>query len=131
MPDTMPPQEPSEVLPVESGTYIRIILHRFRLEFYQKGILRFTFPVGVGKAKTPTPTGRYKVITKYVLDGKGVLGSRWMGFDAPDGPYGIHGTNFPPGIGRRVSNGCVRMHNADVEKLFPLASIGTPVVIEP
>ena len=45
------------------------------------------------------------------------------------GNYGIHGTNRPDSIGYYVSNGCVRMREADVEALFELVEIGTPVEI--
>ncbi|MDD2421617.1 MAG: L,D-transpeptidase [Heliobacteriaceae bacterium] len=112
-----------------AGTFIKLTLPLFRLELFQHSQVRYSFPVGTGKPQTPTPTGNFEIITKYILDGKGVLGSRWLGFDAPNGPYGIHGTNFPAGIGRQVSNGCVRMHNRDVETLFPIISIGTTVYI--
>ncbi|MDC7783486.1 MULTISPECIES: L,D-transpeptidase [Priestia] len=32
--------------------------------------------------------------------------------------YGIHGNNNESSIGKYVSRGCVRMHNADIEKLY-------------
>lgn len=84
------------------------------------------YPVAIGKPATPTPEGNYAVATK-ILNPGGVLGSRWMGlnFDA----YGIHGTNAPWLIGKMVSNGCIRMHNAHVEELFHLVNVGTPVFI--
>jgi len=34
-----------------------------------------------------------------------------------DNMVGIHGTNQPSKIGKRVSSGCIRMHNADWKKL--------------
>ena len=43
--------------------------------------------------------------------------------------YGIHGTNAPWTIGYAVSNGCVRMHEEDVEELFEMVRVGTPVTI--
>ncbi|WIW69758.1 MULTISPECIES: L,D-transpeptidase [Anaerosinus] len=54
------------------------------------------------------------------------LGYRWIEFD---GVYGIHGTNKPESIGGYVSNGCVRMVEADVEDLYEKVQIGTPVKI--
>lgn len=58
----------------------------------------------------------------------GVLGPRAL--DLGDG-YLIHGTNehTSASIGAAVSHGCVRMHNDDVERLFDLVRVGTPVVI--
>jgi lipoprotein-anchoring transpeptidase ErfK/SrfK len=45
------------------------------------------------------------------------------------GPVAIHGTNEPRSIGHNVSNGCVRVRNAVLKKLFRAAVLGTPVVI--
>lgn len=56
----------------------------------------------------------------------GVLGTRRL--ELGDG-YGIHGTNEPASIGRSVSHGCVRLRNEDVEKLYDMVSVGTPVYI--
>ncbi|MDT3698748.1 MAG: L,D-transpeptidase family protein [Thermincola sp.] len=88
------------------------------------------YPIAVGKPATPTPSGTYHVINKVVNPG-GVLGTRWMGLDIPNGPYGIHGTFQPDSIGQAVSNGCIRMYNHDIENLFSQVSIGTTVVINP
>jgi lipoprotein-anchoring transpeptidase ErfK/SrfK len=84
------------------------------------------YPVAIGKPATPTPEGNFAIATK-ILNPGGVLGSRWMGlnYDA----YGIHGTNAPWKIGQMVSNGCIRMHNANAEEVFHLIAVGTPVTI--
>ena len=52
----------------------------------------------------------------------------------PDKPlrgFGIHGTGDDATVGRNWSNGCVRMHNRDVELLYYLVPSGTPVRIVP
>ena len=99
------------------------------------------YPIGPGKITTPTPTGYYKILFKEVnptwIDpgderhkipsGKhNPLGYRWMQFHKN---YGIHGTNKPESIGNFVSNGCIRMFEQDVEALFDLVKVGTPVEI--
>jgi hypothetical protein len=56
----------------------------------------------------------------------GVLGTRRL--ELGDG-YGIHGTDHPESIGQSVSHGCVRMRNEDIEKLYPMVAVGTPVYI--
>jgi hypothetical protein len=108
------------------------------LEFYAGARLVKVYPIAIGKPSTPTPLGDYTIFEKEVdpwwfppRTGEVVpsgphnpLGYRWMGF-AP--LYGIHGTNAPWAIGLAVSNGCIRMHEADVEELFPLVPYGTPV----
>jgi lipoprotein-anchoring transpeptidase ErfK/SrfK len=45
------------------------------------------------------------------------------------GPYAIHGTNTPGGIGGFVSHGCIRMLNEDVTDLYARVSVGTRVVV--
>ncbi|WP_021168515.1 Putative L,D-transpeptidase YkuD [Sporomusa ovata DSM 2662] len=84
------------------------------------------YPVAIGKPSTPTPTGNFAIATKITNPG-GVLGTRWMGlnYDA----YGLHGTNAPWLIGKMVSNGCIRMHNAHAEEIFALINVGTPMYI--
>ena len=86
----------------------------------------FTYPVGIGKAVTPTPLGDFYIVSRIVHPG-GILGTRWLGlnYDA----YGIHGTNRPESIGHMVSNGCIRLHNEHVEMLFDYTPFGTPVYI--
>lgn len=84
------------------------------------------YPIGVGKANTPTPLGNYSIALKLMNPG-GVLGTRWLGLNYDS--YGIHGTNQPWLIGTMVSHGCIRMHNHNVEELFSLVKVGTPVYI--
>jgi lipoprotein-anchoring transpeptidase ErfK/SrfK len=45
--------------------------------------------------------------------------------------YRIHGTNAPDTIGKRVSSGCIRLTNENVEDLFSRVSIGAKVVVLP
>lgn len=111
-----------------SGRGIYICTRQKRLHFYNGNTNPWVYSVALGKTKTPTPHGRYHVTTKVVNPG-GVLGSRWMGLNISQGNYGIHGTNLPSSIGTYASNGCVRMYNRDIERIFPLVSIGTPVII--
>lgn len=56
----------------------------------------------------------------------GVLGTRRL--ELGDG-YGIHGTDEPQSIGQSVSHGCVRLRNEDIERLYPMVAVGTPVYI--
>ncbi len=90
-----------------------------------------------------TPVGAFKIATKiekpvwFKNGGAPIpsespaneLGSRWMGFDT-DPHYGIHGTLHPESIGQQVTDGCVRLKNADVEELFDIIPVGTKVVIQ-
>lgn len=87
-----------------------------------------TYKVAVGKPSSPTPKGTFKIVNRAVNPG-GPFGARWLGLDAPNGDYGIHGTNNPSSIGKNVSNGCIRMFNNEVIELSNLVPIGTIVRI--
>ena len=45
------------------------------------------------------------------------------------GPVAIHGTNEPWSIGHPVSNGCIRVRNPVLKRLFDAVPAGTPVLI--
>jgi lipoprotein-anchoring transpeptidase ErfK/SrfK len=85
-----------------------------------------SFPVGIGKMVTETPTGEFTIVNKQANPG-GPYGAFWMGLSKPS--YGIHGTNDPSSIGRMVSRGCIRMYNDDVLALTKLVPVGTRVTI--
>lgn len=86
------------------------------------------YPVAIGEDHTPSPVGDWKVVHKG-YDWGGGFGTRWLGLSVPWGIYGIHGTNMPWSIGRAASHGCFRMHNQDVEELFPWVQLGTKVKV--
>lgn len=44
---------------------------------------------------------------------------------------GIHGTNQPESVGKRESEGCVRLRNEDLARLLPYVYVGMPVIITP
>ena len=97
------------------------------------------YAVATGQGNS-TPVGTFKVTNKLVNpvwytvgavvppdSPQNILGSRWMGISAQG--YGIHGTRDDTSIGKSVTAGCVRMHNADVEELYSIIPIGTEVTI--
>lgn len=43
--------------------------------------------------------------------------------------YRIHGTDAPQLIGREVSSGCIRMHNAHVKELYNRTRVGAQVIV--
>ena len=57
---------------------------------------------------------------------KGVMGTRRLNIG--DG-YALHGTNKPETVGQSVSHGCVRLRNEDIERLYDMVPLGTPVFI--
>lgn len=99
-----------------------------RLTVYRNGILFREYIVATGKPQTPTPIGLFEVVNKEIDPG-GPYGTRWLGLS--ERGYGIHGTNDPSSIGTAASNGCIRMYNEDIEALFDITVVGTPVRILP
>ena len=129
------------------ATSIHLDLRQRRISVIRNGQSIGRWPVAIGDPKTPTPTGVFRVETKLVnpqyestksgrvhpVTGlKSPLGHRWIGFlqQGPD-QFGIHGTPWPHWVKIRaaVSNGCVRMLNAHVQKLYELVEVGSPVRI--
>ncbi len=112
-----------------------------------------TYPVSIGKMDWRTPLGLTHVIQKiknpvwyppesvrkeHLAAGDPLppkvpsgpdnpLGLFAMRLAAGNGTYLIHGTNNPIAVGLAVTHGCIRMYPSDVEALFPLVPVGTPV----
>ncbi|OCA85044.1 L,D-transpeptidase family protein [Pseudobacillus wudalianchiensis] len=107
---------------------ISISLSQRKLALFRRGNVQKTYPIGVGKMLTRTPTGDFVIINKAPNPG-GPFGTMWMSLSKKS--YGIHGTNNPSSIGKFVSKGCIRMYNRDVEELASIVPIGTPVHIRP
>jgi lipoprotein-anchoring transpeptidase ErfK/SrfK len=121
------------------ATRIVVDVSERKLTLYRAGRPLMTTEVAVGSSATPTPTGRYYVNQRLVPDDpRGPFGPAAIGVSAfsnvltgwaQGGPIAIHGTNEPWSIGKAVSNGCVRVQNATLERLFRYAVAGTPVII--
>ena len=125
-----------------SRTPYRILVERCarRLTLFQSGRMVMQEPVAVGKGSTPTPLGDFYVdfLEKWQPSSKY---GPWLisvsGFSevytsfgkGGIGQIGIHGTQARTSVGRPTSNGCVRMHNEDIEKLARWVTPGTPVLI--
>jgi peptidoglycan hydrolase-like protein with peptidoglycan-binding domain len=127
----------------------RIVVHlsRFRVELIREGKKIFSAPIAIGMPAHPTPTGAYEIIVKIknptwvppnspwaagleaIPPGvNNPLGTRWIGTSAPN--IGFHATPADYSVGHAASHGCMRMHRADVERLYDLVQVGTPVDIE-
>ena len=123
--------------------HTRIVVHvsARRLTLFRDGKPELTTRVAVGSTATPTPTGRYYVNQRLVpADTSGPFGPGAVGISAfsnvltgwaQGGPIAIHGTNEPWSIGQPVSNGCIRVRNDLLRRIFRGALAGTPVIIFP
>jgi lipoprotein-anchoring transpeptidase ErfK/SrfK len=73
---------------------------------------------------------RQPYLPRFMAGGPGnPLGARAMYIGGT--VYRIHGTNAPDTIGKRVSSGCIRLTNEDVEDLYSRVTVGTKVVVMP
>ena len=136
----------------KSSNYVLISKSDMELTVYNvDGQVLFRCMVGCGKelgnkqkkGDNRTPEGCFPISqiqnsshwAHDFCDGKGLIEKAY-------GPYfirlgvkgftgiGIHGTCFPESIGTRCSEGCIRLHNKDVEKLIDLVTVGCLVTIE-
>ena len=115
---------------------------------YNRDPLYALFDVGIGRLGK-TPTAKFVISSKlrnpdWYMPGGGVvkygdpenpLGNYFLKLaptGSPDRPllgYGIHGTQDESDITRSLSNGCIRMRDADVSKLYIIVPARTPVEI--
>ena len=120
--------------------HILIELGARRLTVYHGDAVVWSTSVAPGKASSPTPTGSFYVdILAKPSNPNGPYGPYQVSFSgfsnvydhfgSGNGQVAIHGTNQPALIGTPASHGCVRMSNADITHLLPLATQGTPVVV--
>lgn len=116
----------------------------------------YTYPVSIGKMDWRTPLGRTSVVNKrerptwtppasvrkeHLERGEpplpavvpagpdNPLGLYAMRLAIPGGAYLIHGTNNPIAVGMAITHGCIRMYPEDIEELFPMVTVGTPVYL--
>jgi hypothetical protein len=110
-----------------------------RITLYDHGKPRFRAPVGMGAPGTPTPTGSFWIREKFHVGGNSLYGTRAMGTAAYSdvltdwpggGVIGVHGTGEPGLIPGRPSHGCIRLKNPDIERLYALTPVGTPLLIK-
>jgi lipoprotein-anchoring transpeptidase ErfK/SrfK len=110
-----------------------------KLAVIENGNVIATFPVAVGAASSPSPTGEFQIVNRVanptyyrpglvIPSGKSnPVGTRWVGLSQKG--YGIHGTNAPRSVGHAASHGCIRLRNRDIERLFTMVQVGDVVQI--
>jgi hypothetical protein len=128
-------------------TYILVSRETFTLRLYKGLALARTYRIAVGRSGLETPAGLYSIDDRQVDPSWHVPLSSWAGDLAgkviPPGPQdpikarwlgfyngaGIHGTDDVASLGSAASHGCIRMSIADVEELYPLVPLHTPIYV--
>jgi len=148
--DLYPGPIPADLNVAYDEYWIRVNKSDYRLYLYRGQDVEKSYEVAVGRnpgekeraGDNKTPTGTFTVQsiddsrswTHDFGDGKGRvrgaygpwflrLRTRWRGI-------GIHGTHDPNSLGSMVSEGCIRMHNYELEELRQFVSSNMKVVIE-
>lgn len=141
--------------PSQKVTKLEIVLSEQKLYVYQGERLAAIAPICSGTKDHPTPLGRFAVINKEILhrsnkygcfvdsNGKIIYANATVGMTPPAGlhyepadmPFflrltddgvGLHGGYLP---GYAASHGCVRLPKSFAQDLYPLVSLGTPVLV--
>ena len=146
------------LLPDAPREGIVINLAELRPYYYQPGTNSVTvYPIGIGqlggdtltptmvttisdKRANPTWTPTANIRARYKANGIDLpavvpagpdnpMGHHAIRLAAYGGVYLLHGTNADFGIGMRVSSGCIRLRDGDIETLFRQVKPGTKVNI--
>jgi len=130
--DSFPPSKEGALKRIE------VDLSQQKMTLFEDDEIFKEIQVSTGKSDTPTPTGKFRVISK-----SSMLYSKlascwlpfWVGFSS-DGQYGFHelpicgnerkGKNE---MGRPASMGCVRLNVGDAENFYNWVEIETKVQI--
>jgi lipoprotein-anchoring transpeptidase ErfK/SrfK len=102
------------------------------LRAYSGNTVLRTMVVSTGIARYPTPTGRFRIYSKYPS-----ITMSGPGYYLPGVPhsmffyrgYAIHGTYWHNNFGTPMSHGCINLTRSDAAWLYSWAPIGTLVVI--
>lgn len=126
-----------------------VSLSQRKVRLYNGPKLEKTYRIAIGQPAFPTPQGDFKIVNKRYMPTWTNPGSGWAasmpayiapGYSNPLGTRALdlsasgirfHGTTNDGSIGTAASHGCMRMHMSDVEALYPLVPVGTPVFIRP
>jgi lipoprotein-anchoring transpeptidase ErfK/SrfK len=138
---------------IANSSFIIISKEEMTLSVYDyRGALLYKYPVALGKnfgnkkmqGDMKTPEGIFNICDiQHSAGWKHDFGDGKGEVEGAYGPYfirlltpghkgiGIHGTHLPNSVGLRVTEGCIRLNNKDLEKLVSRIHVGDVVVIIP
>jgi lipoprotein-anchoring transpeptidase ErfK/SrfK len=141
-PNTSSAWVPAEAVHLATTTTrIVVRLGNRRLELWRGDRRVMTFPAGIGRAETPTPTGTFAVEDSLVTPtaDRGTYGRFIVTltahsdvlkrFNGGDGQIAIHGSGSLGRVGRASSHGCVILDDAALAAVFRAVGPGTPVIV--
>jgi lipoprotein-anchoring transpeptidase ErfK/SrfK len=119
-------------LPEADTRAIKFYLGTQTFDYLENGEVLVSGPIASGKASSPTPTGKFRVLSK----NKDKESSRydneigtpaWMPYSMQFyGNYFLHEGYLP---GQPASHGCIRLGHHHAKLLFERMKIGDPVVV--
>jgi L,D-transpeptidase ErfK/SrfK len=145
------------ILPDSPRNGITLNIAEYRMYYYPQNASKvYSFAHGVGRQDWKTPLGKTSVQKKvkdpvwrppesirreHAAQGDPLpevvpagihnpLGAYALYLNLP-GDYRIHGTDIDKiyGIGMQITHGCVRMYPEDIDQLYHMVDVGTPVYI--
>jgi L,D-transpeptidase ErfK/SrfK len=139
----------AHLIPDAKREGVVVNLAEYRLYYFKDGQVAMTAPVAHGEEGHNTPLGETTILRKKkdpVWTPTASTRDDFPGLPSvvppgPDNPLGgyafylkwptylIHGAIDPYAIGRRLTRGCVRLYEADIERLFNLVPVGTSVTV--
>ena len=116
-------------VPYHYRHYIVIVIHEYKLYYYERGVMVRRFNVALGRPGYRTPVGTFHIWGKR-KPGGGPLGACVMFYTRQRG-LAVHGTDQPYLLNNRLprdySHGCARMYNSQALWLYARCPVGTTV----
>jgi lipoprotein-anchoring transpeptidase ErfK/SrfK len=141
------PKITTQSLAARYPSFITVSRPLKELRLFRHLKLAKVYRIAVGRQGLETPAGLYSIDDKQVNPSWHVPNSAWAGELAgqvippgPDDPIkarwmgfyngaGIHGTDEISSLGTAASHGCIRMAIPDVEELYDLVPLHTPIYV--
>ncbi len=113
-------------VPAKYAHLILVDLSKYKLYYYERGVVIRVFDCVLGRPSLPTPKGHFHIYAKdpHIGGPYGPYRMRYLGL------YAIHGTNEPwllSRFPRNYSHGCTRLSNGHITWLYSRVPVGTPV----
>lgn len=141
-PNTSSAWVPAEAVHLATTTTRVVVrLDSRRLELWRGAQRVASYPAGIGRAATPTPTGTFAVEDTVVTPraDRGTYGRYIVTltahsevlkrFNGGDGQIAIHGSGSLGRVGRPSSHGCVVLDDAALTAVFRAVGPGTPIIV--